>query len=163
MARIGNLDYDDARKSDVIPEGEYEAQIVDSSIAATKDGSGKILALVFEVTVDGRKRRHWERLNVQNKNADAQRIATRQLLAIMDAVNVPAPLIDSDDLHHKPMLVKVAIKDEGDYGLKNRLTKVSPWRATGGRPLAPAAATASPARTAAPAKGAAGSAMPWDD
>lgn len=132
MARLGNLDYEAAKTSDLIPPGTYEAKVIKSDIVPTKDGSGKMLVLDFEIMVDGRRRMHWERLNLVNKNADAVRIATRQLLQIAEAVGVPVPIVDSEDLHHKPMMVTVGI-DPGKNGYqdKNKLTKFAAWQAGG--------------------------------
>lgn len=140
MARLGNLDYEAASKSDLIPPGTYEARIVSSDIKATKDGNGKMLVLEFDITVQGRSRKHWERLNVVNSNPDTVRIATRQLMQIAKAVSVPVPVVDSEDLHNKPMMVTVAIS-EGRNGYEdgNKLSKFAPWTATGGRAPAPAA------------------------
>lgn len=164
MARIGNLDYDSAAASDLIPDGEYEAQIVESSIGPNKAGDGKVLTLVFDITVGGARRRHWERLSVVNKNQDAVRIATRTLMSIAQSVGVPIPVQDSDDLHFKPMLVKVATREgKNSYGPSNSLQKFSPWRATGGRQGVGSEQRPAQARSpAAPAKAGAGEDMPWD-
>lgn len=153
MARLGNLDYEAAKASDLIAPGTYEAKIIKSDIVPTKDGSGKMLVLDFEITVDGRRRMHWERLNLVNKNADAVRIATRQLLQIAEAVGVAVPVVDSEDLHHKPMMVTVGI-DAGKNGYqdKNKLTKFAAWQAGGKSSSTPASGGA---------KAPAGGDVPW--
>ena len=154
MARLGNLDYEAAKSSDLIPPGTYEAKIIKSDIAATKDGSGKMLVLEFEITVDGRRRMHWERLNLVNKNADAVRIATRSLMQIAEAVGVPVPVVDSEDLHHKPLMVTVDIQPgKNGYEDSNRIKKFAPWQ-TGGKSQASSSAGSAQ-------KAPAGGDVPW--
>lgn len=152
MARLGNLDYEGAKAADLIPPGTYEAKIIKSDVVPTKNGEGKMLVLDFEISVGGRRRIHWERLNLVNNNADAVRIATRSLMQIAEAVGVPLPVVDSEDLHHKPMMVTVGI-DAGKNGFqdKNKLTKFAPWQA--GTKAAPSAAGS--------AKAPAGGDVPW--
>jgi hypothetical protein len=166
MAILGNLDYESAKASDLIPDGEYEAQIIASEMNPTKDGSGKMLVLTLEVIVDGAKRRLWERLNIVNRSVEAQRIGTRQLMSYAEATGVAIPVRDSEELHLKPFLVKVGVKDEGgNFGPKNVVRKVSPWRATGGRPVTPPPATgagASAPSQPAQKRAVAASDMPWD-
>lgn len=154
MARLGNLDYEAAAKSDIVPEGEFEAQIVKSEIVPTKAGTGKRLALVFEVTVNGSKRQHWHYLNVVNPNPEAVRISTRELLSIAKAIDVPVPVVDSEDLHHKPMMVTVKHKTD-DYGEKAELKKFAPWRAR------PRNAAAPPASGGAKEPAGSGGDVPW--
>jgi hypothetical protein len=151
MAQLGNFDYTKVEKSNVIPDGEYAAKVVESDITATKDGTGKILLLVFEVIEGPQKgRRHWERLNIVNKSPEAQRLAHQSLARICEAAGAPVPLTDSEQLHHKPLMLKLGHLED-DYGVKNKIKKVSPYRASGGRPV-----------DARPPANGGGSGMPWD-
>jgi hypothetical protein len=156
MARLGNLDYEGAAKSDLIPDGEYAAKIVESSLAPTKAGTGQILLLVFEITEGSeRGQRLWERLNIQNPNEKAQRIATRRLIDIAESVKVAIPVKDSEVLHGKPLRIAVGNKDEGEFGLKNVIKKVMPYSSSGG-------AHKPEAKAAAGEKKPAEADMPWD-
>ena len=71
---------------EIIAAGNYNAQIIESSLATTKSG-GTILKLTWEI-LDGplAKRRVWENLNIVNSNADVQAIAERSLKRICGAV-----------------------------------------------------------------------------
>jgi hypothetical protein len=160
MASLGKsgFDFNKVDDSDVIPAGEYAVRIVESDIVPTKAGTGKILVLTMEVMEGTQKgRRHWERLNIVNPNDTAQSIAHKQLKRICEAAGVPSPLLDSEDLHHKPFMATLAIRED-DYGKKNDLKKAAPYRTTGGRPATQQQETGG---ASAPAAKSAGG-MPWD-
>lgn len=171
MAELG-YQFDGASVEDtsaVMPEHECLAQVVESEVAATKNGTGQILKLTWEL-VDGQfaKRKVWQNINIVNQNATAQDIGQRDLKRITEAMGL-GPISNSEALHFKPIAVKVAIEaGKGGYDDRN-IVKVkkqasggvpSPAPAAGGAPQAssgaPAPNTAKPA-AAAPAA----SARPW--
>jgi len=99
---------------DPIPAGKYNAVIVDSEMKATKTGDGKYLELTFEV-LDGefKGRKVWSRLNINNPNEKAQKIAHGELSAICRAVNVMV-LQESSQLHNRPLEITVKCKERKD-------------------------------------------------
>lgn len=101
---------------EAIPAGKYEAVIVESDMKPTKSGAGHYLQLTFQIT-DGpyRNRLLWARLNLDNPNATAVKIAQSELSAICRAVGVMAPR-DSVDLHNLPLLISVRCKKMPDSG-----------------------------------------------
>lgn len=123
------LDYttEGVPETDVLPAGIYNVQISNTEIRATKDGFGKILVLEMTV-IDGQHkgRKHWENLNVVNKNETAQNIARRTQKQIENAIGC-GPVRDTTVLHNRPFAVEFTVKDEGDYGIKNRIKKVMPF------------------------------------
>jgi hypothetical protein len=114
---------EDDRNFDPIPAGTYKMQVIESRLEDTKSGSGQMLVLTLEV-IDGQyqNRRVWDRLNIVNDNADAQRIAQRALADLCLQIGV-APLKDSEQLHFKPFMGKVTIQPDktGQYGPQNRV------------------------------------------
>ena len=88
---------EDDRTFDPLPAGDYLMQVTESEIKPTKSGSGEQLILTLEV-VDGphQNRKVWDRLNIRNENADAQRIAQRALADLCLAIGV-ASLRDTTD------------------------------------------------------------------
>ena len=105
-----------------IPEGEYIAEIVDSSLKPTKAGNGMMLNLQWRI-IDGRytNRRIFERLNIVNPNEKAQEISQRSLKRICAAVG-KTECRDSVELHGKPVKIKVIIrKAEGGYDESNEI------------------------------------------
>lgn len=123
MARLNqqfNVDDVPPDEFDLLPPGEYEAQVVESEIGPTTSGSGEMLKLTFEVTSgDFERRRVWERLNIVNQNATAQRIAQQSLAKLCSACGL-AGIDDSEELHFIPVLIKVDIRPgKGEYRDQN--------------------------------------------
>lgn len=89
--------------------GMYQGMVIDSSIKATKAGTGEYIELVIQVT-DGPQtgRRLWERLNVSNPNKTAEDIARSQLAELCHAVGVQK-LTATEQLHDLPFLMEVQI------------------------------------------------------
>lgn len=112
---------EDDRNFDPVPAGDYEMQCIDSEIKDTKDGNGQMLVLTHEI-ISGphASRRIWDRLNIRNQNADAQRIAQRALADLCIAVGLGA-IRDSEELHFKPFIGRVSIRQDksGQYGPQN--------------------------------------------
>ena len=101
---------------DPIPAGKYIAVITDSEMKETRAGTGRYLQLEFEIT-DGEYagRKLWSRLNIENQNAEAVRMARADLSAICRAVNVLTPS-DSIDLHNLPLVIKVHCRKDKNTG-----------------------------------------------
>ena len=101
---------------DPIPAGKYIAVITDSEMKETRAGTGRYLQLEFEIT-DGEYagRKLWARLNIENQNAEAVRLARADLSAICRAVNVLTPS-DSIDLHNLPLVIKVHCRKDKNTG-----------------------------------------------
>jgi hypothetical protein len=105
-----------------LPAGWYKAVITTSEEKPTKAQTGSYLQLTIEV-IDGQHqgRKLTDRLNLNNPNATASEIAYRTLSAICHAVGVMTPRT-SDDLHDKPLMVKVKVKPaDGQYGASNEV------------------------------------------
>jgi len=105
-----------SRTLDPIPAGKYIAVITDSEMKETRAGTGRYLQLEFEIT-DGEfaGRKLWSRLNIENQNAEAVRMARADLSAICRAVNVLTPN-DSADLHNLPLVIKVHCRKDKNTG-----------------------------------------------
>lgn len=133
---------EDERSFEPIPAGLYKMQVIESSIADTKSGSGQILKLTIEV-IEGQfaNRRIFENLNVRNDNPTAQSIAQRALADLCNLLGI-AQLRDTEELHFHPFTARVTVQQDksGQYGPQNRI------RYNIGKQGAPGAAQ--PARTA---------------
>jgi hypothetical protein len=126
MAEL-NMDFnpsevpEDDRSFEPLPAGDYTMQVIESELKDTKSGSGQQLVLTLEV-IEGpfSNRRVWDRLNIRNQNADAQRIAQRALADLCLAVGISS-LRNSEELHFKPFIGAVKIREDktGQYGPQN--------------------------------------------
>ena len=120
---------------EALPAGRYVAAIVESEMKPTKNGSGSFLELKFQVLDGEHKGRHlWARLNLDNPNAMAVKIARGELSAICRAVGVLTPN-DSVDLHDIPLAIKVKVKKRQDTGdLTNEIAAYEKKGAAAGEP-----------------------------
>lgn len=119
MADLSGFDANNVEPTsdfDPIPVGKYAAVIVDSEMKPTKAGTGNYLQLTFQV-IEGqyKNRLLWARLNLDNPNDMARKIAQGELSAICRAVGVLAPR-DSVELHNLPLLIHVRCKKRSDTG-----------------------------------------------
>ena len=117
MANLGNFNANEVEPNttfDPLPAGKYLAAITDSEMKPTKNGSGSYLQLTFTI-LEGeyRGRVLWARLNLNNPNATAVKIARGELSAICRAVGVMQPR-DSVELHNIPLLITVKLKKRTD-------------------------------------------------
>jgi hypothetical protein len=101
---------------DPLPADKYLVAITESEFKPTKAGTGRYLQLTFQVLEGPFKGRYlWSRLNLENPNAVAVKIAYAELSAICRAVDVLQPK-DSVELHNLPLVVKVKCKKQADTG-----------------------------------------------
>jgi len=97
-----------------IPSGKYVAVITESEMKPTKAGTGEYLQLTFQVIEGPHKNRLlWARLNLNNPNNTAVKIAQAELSAICRATGIMAPS-DSAELHNLPLVIHVRCKRRND-------------------------------------------------
>ena len=95
-----------------IPAGKYVAVINESQEKENRAGNGSYLQLEFEIVEgDYAGRKLWVRLNLNNQNPDAVRMARADLSAICHAVNVLRSS-DSCELHDIPLVITVRCKKD---------------------------------------------------
>ena len=149
---------DTTNQFDAIPAGDYEGMVTSSEMKSTKDGTGQYLELTLEIqSGQFQGRRLWDRLNLTNRNPKAVEIAQKQLAQLCHATGV-LQVSDSQQLHNRPVVIKVSAKADDQRGMVNEI-KGYKAKAAGAqaqfvapRVQAPAAA-ASAQRAAAP--------LPW--
>jgi hypothetical protein len=138
MANLGNFDAHQVEPSvafDPIPAGKYLAMVTESEMEPNKAGTGQFLKLVFQI-LEGefKDRQIWARLNLNNPNELAVKIANAELSAICRAVGVMTPQ-DSVELHNLPMLIKVSCKKRDDTGeITNEIKGYEKREAASGKP-----------------------------
>lgn len=105
-----------------VPAGVYVARIVSSEIKPTKNNSGTLLNLQFDI-IEGQfiNRKIFERINIQNANPEAEKIGQSQLSQLCHALNV-LQLRDTEELHNKPVKIKVKIRKDEQYGDQNAIS-----------------------------------------
>ena len=108
-----------------IPPGEYVVQIISSEMVETSSRNGSMLKLEIEVIEgDQAGRKIYDRINLDNPNAQTVEIAQRTLSAICHATG-KLSVQDSEELHNLPMVAVVKVdpprvgKDGKKYGASN--------------------------------------------
>lgn len=127
-----------------IPAGWYKVVISASEEKPTKAQTGSYLNLEMQI-IDGTQsgRKVYDLLNLNNPNATAVEIAQRTLSSICRAVGVMTPR-QSEDLHDKPMMAKVAVKPARDgYDARNEVKEYAPCDKAAA-PVAPSGGAATP-------------------
>ena len=121
-----------------VPNGNYVALITDSEIKTTKRGDGRYLQLVWEITKGEHKGRMiWDRLNVENPNPTAVKIAQQDLAAICTAMG-KGGIDDSDELHYKEITIAVQVSPASNgHDASNEIKGYS--APAGAAPVAPVA------------------------
>ncbi len=135
MANLNGFDANDVEPNssfEPIPAGKYLAAIIASESKPTKSGGGSFLELTFSILEGAcQGRLLWARLNLDNPNATAVKIARGDLSAICRAVNVMQPR-DSVDLHNLPMVINVKLKKRADNDeLTNEIKGFEPKQSPG--------------------------------
>ncbi len=138
MANLGNFNANDVEPNtsfDPLPAGKYIAAVTASGMKPTKSGNGSYLEM--ELTVlegEYKDRKVWARLNLNNPNATAVKIARGELSALCRAVGVMQPA-DSVELHNLPILITVKVKKREDTGeLTNEVKGYAKKEAAAGQP-----------------------------
>lgn len=120
-----------AGEYEVIPAGEYLAEITASEMAENSARNGHYLKLELTI-LDGDQagRKVFDRLNLDNPNRTAVEVAERTLNAICVAVGKMA-VQQSEELHGIPMVIKVKVepprtRDGKEYGASNAIGAYKP-------------------------------------
>lgn len=165
MARLDTVfdatQIEPSQSRDVIPPGDYIAQIVNSEMRSTKAGTGRYLWLEIEITDGPQAGRHlFDRLNIENPNEKAVEIGYRALSSICHAVG-KLQVEETEDLHYHRMKVVVKVTPPGPD--KSGVMRDAQNEIKGYRPLkdTPAMATAAPAAPAQVSTAAQGKTPPW--
>lgn len=127
---------------EAIPAGKYLAVITESEVKPNKSGTGSYLQFTFQI-IEGeyKGRLLWARLNLDNPNSTAVKIARAELSAICRAVGVMAPS-DSVELHDLPLVISVKCKKRTDTEeIANEIKGYAKKEAAAGKPVQATAST----------------------
>lgn len=146
---------------DPIPAGWYEAKITGAELKTTKAGTGKYIAVRYDIigpTHEGRV--VFGNLNIRNPSQKAEEIGRQQLGDIMRAIGL-SRVQDTDELIGGRLMINLAVTQATEqYGAGN---DIKGYRAADGAG-SPAPQQHAPAASAAPAQQqqpAAQSSAPW--
>jgi hypothetical protein len=147
---------------ELLPVGEYVAQIVEASIQQPNSGDGYHLALTWKIIEgDYEGRQVWQRITYLHSSEQAQTIGRKMLKDLCVATGVAEQVDDAEVFLFKPVRIRLGIErdKQGVYEDKNRISRILPLEAKSEEPeqpehpAKPVAATkvASAAKTPKPA------------
>jgi hypothetical protein len=128
------------RNFEPLPAGWYSAVVNGAEIKVTKAGTGKYIAVRYDITGPTHQGRVvFGNLNIKNPNPTAEKIGREQLGEIMRAIGL-ATVQDTDQLIGGQLMIKLEIRESEQYGNSN---DVKGFKSAGSAP--PVAAKAAPA------------------
>jgi hypothetical protein len=147
---------------ELLPEGEYPAQIVEAGVMQPKNGDGYYVALTWKIAEgDYEGRQVWQRITFLHSSEQAQSIGRKTFKDLTVALGIDEHVEDVEVIRFKPALIRVGIERDkaGQYEDKNKVKRIMPLAAPSLAPASkPTPAKSQPAKPAAvkPAGGA-----PW--
>ena len=116
MANLTGFDASNYLKSDLLPEGDYKAVLVESKRRGNSNGTGEHLSLRFDLSQQGFAGRSlWLNLNLWHQSEKAVRTSAQKFAALCLAAGVPRPN-DSSELHNREVLLRVIVERRADTG-----------------------------------------------
>jgi hypothetical protein len=129
------------RNFEPLPAGWYTAVVNGAEIKVTKAGTGKYIAVRYDITGPTHQGRVvFGNLNIKNPNATAEKIGREQLGEIMRAIGL-ATVQDTDQLIGGQLMIKLDVRESEQYGASN---DVKGFKSAGSTPPAAAAKAAPP-------------------
>jgi hypothetical protein len=114
---------------ELIPAGDYVAQIVEANIRQPKSGDGHMLALTWRICEgECEGRQIWETLCYQHSNPTTQDIARKKLKDLCVAFGITEQVSDPESFLFKPAKVRIGIQSDkyGQFDDKNFVKRVWP-------------------------------------
>jgi hypothetical protein len=158
---------------DLVPEGEYVAQIVEAAVEQPKSMNGYQLTLVWKILEGAFENRQvWQRVTYLHSSQQAQAIGRKRLKDLCNALAINEHVEDVAVFLFKPARIRVGIERDRDgvYDDKNKIKRISPVNPQQAVPAAAADPKAAPQAEAArpqpatpkePARSGPAGTMPW--
>lgn len=125
---LDEVDTSDRGKFDLIPAGDYMAQVTEGEVVR-KDSGDAMMKLVFEI-MDGKfeGRKLYENLNIRHSNPTAQKIALETLTELWrDALGGVGNPGSVEAMKWKALVIRVGISKRKDTGdMQNRIKRFFP-------------------------------------
>jgi hypothetical protein len=128
--------------NDVLPKGEYVAQIIDASVSQPKSGDGCGINLTWQITEGKYENRYaWQWITFQHSSNQAQEIGRKQFKDLCVATGINEQVNDVEVLKFIPCRIRLGIEKDKDgvHPDKNKVARVLPLAPAEPQPARPAA------------------------
>jgi hypothetical protein len=144
---------------DLIPLGEYIAQVIEASVAPPKSGNGYMLTLVWKI-LEGEyeNRQIWQTVTYLHSSEVAQQIGRKSMKDLCIATgNDGGAVRDASVFLFRPVKIRIGIEKDknGIFDDKNKVTRIMPLEPNGTAPATEAAPPQPPQKQAPAAASAA--------
>jgi len=107
---------------DPLPDGEYEARIIESQLRDNKAGTGNYLQFTWEIVGGAHGgRRVWDRITHKHKNEQAMQIGSETLSKLCRACGKPGRVDYTEELHDIPVMLALKVRSEDGYPDSNEV------------------------------------------
>jgi hypothetical protein len=120
---------------DLIPVGEYLAEIIEARIDQPKSLDGYHIRATWKIlSGEYEGRQVWQTITFLHSNKKAQEIGQKSLKDFCTAMGIEGTLRNTDVLLFKPVKIKVGVEKDknGVYDDKNKVMWVKPFDSTNG-------------------------------
>jgi hypothetical protein len=131
MANLGNFNANDFIEEEKdfspIPAGDYPVMVESTEMKTTKAGTGKYVSAKI-IVLDGKSKGRvlFTNFNIENPNPEAAKIGRSQLANLVKACGLES-IVDTSQLHSKPIIARVTIKPaSGGYDASNEIKRFFP-------------------------------------
>ena len=114
---------------ELVPPGDYLAQIVEATIRQPKSGDGHMLSLTWKISEgEYEGRQVWETLCYQHSNPTTQDIARKKLKDLCVAFGITEQVSDPESFLFKPAKIRIGVQSDkyGQFDDKNFVKRVWP-------------------------------------
>jgi hypothetical protein len=140
---------------ELLPVGEYVAQIVEATVLQPKTGDGFYIALTWKISEGPYEGRQvWQRVTFLHSSEQAQTIGRKTLKDLCNALGVNEHVEDVEVFLFKPAKIKVGVEKDknGQYDDKNVVKRIMPLDEAPAQSAPPTPETAKPAAAKPAAK-----------
>jgi hypothetical protein len=114
---------------ELLPDGDYVAEIVEAGVLSPKNGDGYYLALTWKVVEgDYEGRQVWQRITYLHSSDQAQTIGRKTLKDLCTSLGVNEHVEDVEVFLFKPAKIKIGVEKDkaGQYDDKNKVKRILP-------------------------------------
>jgi Protein of unknown function (DUF669) len=118
---------EEGTKFELLPKGNYTAEVVDAAIVDIKSGKGQMLKLTWVISGgEHDDMRVFQQIIIQHEGEKATKFGRRKIKDLCVAAGVNEKITDLEVFLHKPCQITVGVEESEGYDPKNIVTRIKP-------------------------------------